>query len=320
MSQFPPALHPKEEDIQLLLAANSHLGTRNLDPQMNRYVWRRRADGVHVLNLAKTWEKLVLAARIIVAIENPADVAVLSIPQVGQRAVLKFAKFIGATALAGRFTPGTFTNQIQEKFIEPRLIIVTDPRDDSQAIAETAYVNIPVIAFCTSDNSIRNVDVAIPCNNRSTESVGLMFWLLAREILRLRGELARDQKWDVMVDLFFWRSVEEQQKLAEADAQHNREALQQQQQQQPQHAQQSIQEGFGAVEAAQTVFGEGYPVAGGADTWGEGAAPPGEPWAQEQTWAESAPQAVPQGAGWGATGTTTTTSTTPAPGWDQFAQ
>jgi len=304
MSQtFPAVLHPKEQDIQLLLAANSHLGTRNLDPQMNRYVSRRRADGVHVLNLAKTWEKLVLAARVIVAIENAADVAVLSIPQVGQRAVLKFAKFVGATALAGRFTPGTFTNQIQEKFIEPRLIVVTDPRDDSQAIAETAYVNIPVIALCTSDNSCRNVDIAIPCNNRSTESVGLIYWLLAREVLRLRGELARDQKWDVMVDLFFWRSVEEQQKMAELDAQHNREAQQQ-------HAQQTIQEGFNAIETAQPTFGEGYTPAAGADTWAEGAAQPAEPWAGEQTWAESAPPAQP---GWGPTPGA-------APGWDQFAQ
>jgi len=274
---------------------------------MNRYVWRRRVDGVHVLNIAKTWEKLVLAARIIVAIENPADVAVLSHPQVGQRAVLKFSKFVGATPLAGRFTPGTFTNQIQERFVEPRLIIVTDPRDDSQAVAETGYVNIPVIALATSDNCCRNVDVVIPCNNRSTESVGLIYWLLAREVLRLRGELARDQKWDVMPDLFFWRSVDEQQKLMEADAQRVRDQAQQAQQA---HGQQHIQEGFNAIEAAQP---EGYAPVPGADTWAEGTQQPGEPWAQgqeSQTWAESAPPA--QG-GWGAT-------PTPAAGWDQFAQ
>lgn len=278
---------------------------------MNRYVWRRRADGIHVLNLAKTWEKLVLAARAIVAIENPADVAVLSIPQVGQRAALKYAKFTGATPLAGRFTPGTFTNQIQEKFNEPRLIVVTDPRDDSQAIAESAYVNIPVIAFCTSDNCLRNVDIAIPCNNRSTESVGLMFWLLAREVLRLRGEISRDQKWDVMVDLFFWRSVEEQQKMAIADAQLAREQAQQ--------GQQIMSEGFNALEASQP---EGF-IAPNNDTWGEGAAQPGaaggENWNQEQTWAEAAPQqatgAVP---GWGSSGANTAAPQTP--GWDQFAQ
>jgi small subunit ribosomal protein SAe len=283
MSQFPPVLHPKEEDIKLLLAAHSHIGTRNIDPQMNRYVWRRRVDGVHVLNLAKTWEKLVFAARVIVAIENPADVAVLSIPQVGQRAALKFAKFTGATALSGHFTPGTFTNQIQERYTEPRLIIVTDPRDDSQAIAESAYVNIPVIAFCTSDNCCRNVDIVIPCNNRSTESVGLLYWLLAREVLRLRGEISRSQKWDVMVDLFFWRSVDEQQKMAEADAQHVRE-------QQARQGQQTITEGFNALESAQPAL---------ADTWAE-SVQPGESWVapeQEQSWA--------------ATGAA-------APGWDQF--
>jgi len=308
MSQFPPALHPKEDDIKLLLSANSHLGTRNVDPQMLRYVWKRRADGIHVMNLAKTWEKLVLAARAIVTIENPADVAVLSIPQVGQRAALKFAKFTGATALAGRFTPGSFTNQIQNRFSEPRLIITIDPRDDSQAISESGYVNIPVISLCTSDNGCRNVDLVIPCNNRSTESVGLVFWLLAREVLRLRGELRRDQSWDVMVDLFFWRSVDEQQKLTELDAQRAREA-----QQQTQQAQQSITEGFGAVEAAQPqAYSEGFPPVGG-DTWDQGAVQGGEPWAEQAPQPQATATA---GAGWGSSGA-------PPPagsGWDQFAQ
>jgi len=159
--------------------------------------------------LGKTWEKLILAARLFVTIDNPADIAVISGPQIGQRAVLKFAHFTGASALSGRFTPGTFTNQIQEKFVEPRLLIVTDPRADHQAITESSYVNLPTIAFCNTDAPVKYVDVVIPCNNRTTESIGLMYWLLAREILYLKGALPRSQPWDVMVDIFFFRPPEE---------------------------------------------------------------------------------------------------------------
>ncbi len=101
------ALSQKESDIQLMLAASCHLGTKNCDYQMERYVYRRRLDGIYVINLGKTWEKLQLAARIIVAIENPQDIVVQSARPYGQRAVLKFAQYTGAKALAGRHTPGT---------------------------------------------------------------------------------------------------------------------------------------------------------------------------------------------------------------------
>jgi small subunit ribosomal protein SAe len=126
------ALAMKEEDVQKMLSAYVHLGTKNCDFQMTRSVWKRRNDGIFLINLAKTWDKLMLAARVIVTIENPSDVCVISARPYGQRAVLKYAQYTGAQALAGRFTPGSFTNQIQAKFMEPRLLIITDPRTDSQ--------------------------------------------------------------------------------------------------------------------------------------------------------------------------------------------
>jgi len=218
MSEGFEALQLKEDDVKKFLASGTHLGAQNVDSHMEAYVYKRKSDGIHIINLRKTWEKLILAARIIAGIENPADVCVISSRPYGTRAVLKFAQATGATPIAGRFTPGTFTNQIQKAFREPRLLVATDPQFDHQAITEASYVNLPVIALCNTDSPSKYIDVAVPCNNKGVQSIGTMWWMLAREVLYLRGIISRKTPWDVMPDLYFYREPEDIEKEEQAAA------------------------------------------------------------------------------------------------------
>eukprot|EP00918_Siedleckia_nematoides_P091327 GHVU01200633.1.p2 GENE.GHVU01200633.1~~GHVU01200633.1.p2 ORF type:complete len:269 (+),score=36.77 GHVU01200633.1:101-907(+) len=192
----------KSEDFAKMLFCTTHIGQKNIEHKMRKYVWSRTAEGVHLINLQKTYDKLLLAARIIAAIENPQDVVAVSARLYGSRAVHKCAQHLGCRAVTGRWTPGTLTNQITKKFMEPRLLVVTDPRTDHQAIKECAYASVPVVAFCDTDSPLEYVDVAIPCNNRGKESIGLMWWMLTREVLYLRGDLERSVEWSIMPDIF----------------------------------------------------------------------------------------------------------------------
>jgi len=259
MSQVPVVFTLQESDVKAMLACHVHLGGENLDASMIRYLYKRNEKGIHIFDLRKTWEKLLLAARVIVAIENPKDICVVALspagqPSYAQRAVLKFAHHIGCRSIAGRITPGTFTNQRQTQYMEPRLLIASDPRVDHQPIVEASYVNLPVIAFANSYHSLRGIDIAIPCNTTSKTSIALMYWMLAREVLRLRDSIPRDREWDVMVDMFIYREPEEAEKQV------------------------TTEEGW---EKAYGTGGWSGQVAGD-QTWGEGADGDGEPGATDE--------------------------------------
>ncbi|KAH0787261.1 ribosomal protein [Histomonas meleagridis] len=206
----------RESSIKKMLAAKVHIGSSNLSFGMQPYVFTRTKTGTHIINLGMTYEKIKLAARMIYAVEEPRDVLAISAKPFGQRAVHKFSQFLGCLCINQRFTPGFFTNHsIKGKFMEPRLIIVCDPNTDTQAITEAAYANIPCIALCDTDASLRFVDCVIPCNTKNKTSIGLVMWLLTREVLRLRGELLRTQEWKVLPDLYFYRDTRDEQNIQE---------------------------------------------------------------------------------------------------------
>ncbi|ELW72309.1 40S ribosomal protein SA [Tupaia chinensis] len=125
-------------------------------------------------------------------LKNPADVSVISFRNTGQRAVLK-STATGTIPVAGHFIPGTFTNQIQEAFLEPHLLVVTDPSADHQPLTEASYVNLPSIALCNTDSPLHCMHIAIPCTNKGAHSVGLMYWMLAREVLHMHGTISHER-------------------------------------------------------------------------------------------------------------------------------
>lgn len=194
------------DDIKKLLLCNVHLGKKTCENLMKIYIWKRRKDRIFIFNLSKTLKKINLAARAITAIKNSSEVIAISNQTITQRAVMKFSQFIGCEMMVGRWTPGKMTNQSCKTFCEPQLIILADPLTDIQPLIESSYVNIPTIAFCNSDSTLNFVDIVIPGNNTSKHSVALLWWLLTREVLRLKGQVSRTEKWEIPVDIFLARN------------------------------------------------------------------------------------------------------------------
>ena len=209
-------LSSKDKDIQLLITAGCHLGSKRVTKQMKRYVYKCREDGVYIFNVEKIYEKIQVAARVIASIPESDTVISVSGRPAGQRAVYKFGQFTKSHAGAGRWTPGMLTNQITKKFIEPRLLIVTDPRQDYNALVESSYVNIPVIAICNTDNNLTYVDCAIPCNNRQKRSLAMIYWLLTKEVLKLKGEIQGDE-FNCLPGAFMYREDKETKEKAKTE-------------------------------------------------------------------------------------------------------
>ncbi len=196
---------PRAENLLLsleeLLAAGLHIGTRIKTVDMEKYIFRVRPDGLFILNIGDTNEKIRVAAKFIGRFE-PTRVLAISSRLYGKTPVEKFTELTKTVPIVGRFMPGLISNPLQPRHVEPQVVVVTDPRADWQAIKEATSVGIPVIALCDTDNVFSGVDFVIPVNNKGRRALAVVYWLLARQVLRERGELPQDGNIQHTIDDF----------------------------------------------------------------------------------------------------------------------
>ncbi|RCU48367.1 30S ribosomal protein S2 [Haloplanus salinus] len=172
--------------VEDYLGAGVHIGTQQKTEDMERFIHRVRDDGLYVLDVSQTDRRIRTAADFL-ANYAPEQILVTTSRQYGRFPAEKFAEAIGARARTGRFIPGTLTNPDYDGYIEPDVVVVTDPIGDSQAVKEAITVGIPVIAMCDSNNQLSNVDLVIPTNNKGRRALSVVYWLLANETLDRRG-------------------------------------------------------------------------------------------------------------------------------------
>jgi small subunit ribosomal protein S2 len=172
--------------VEDYLAAGVHIGTQQKTKDMERFIHRVRTDGLYVLDVSQTDNRIRTAASF-VSNYAPEQILIASSRQYGRFPAEKFADAVGARARTGRFIPGTLTNPKYNGYIEPDVVVVTDPIGDSQAVKEAITVGIPVVAMCDSNNTTSNVDLVVPTNNKGRKALSVVYWLLANETLDQRG-------------------------------------------------------------------------------------------------------------------------------------
>ena len=190
-------LVPEEE----YLTSGVHIGTQYKTADMKEFIYKVRQDGLYVLDIKKTDERIRAAAKFLARFE-PQRILVCSMRQYGQRPAREFSKAIGAPAFAGRFVPGSLTNPINPAYIEPEVLVITDPAADKQSLSEALNLGIPIVALCDANNETRNVDLVIPTNNKGRRSLACVYWLLTREVLIARGELKDPADYQLTIDDF----------------------------------------------------------------------------------------------------------------------
>ncbi len=190
-------LLPEEEYLQ----GGVHIGTQQKSADMKPFIYKVRPDGLYVLDIKQTDQRLRVAAAFLARFA-PHEILIVAARQYGQKPARVFAKTLGANVFAGRFVPGTLTNPNIEAYVEPRVLLVTDPAADQQALSEAVSVGIAVVGLCDANNETRNVDLVIPGNNKGRRSLATLYWLLTREVLKSRGEIEGDEAFELTIDDF----------------------------------------------------------------------------------------------------------------------
>ena len=172
---------------------------------MGRFIDRVREDGLYLLDIHITDARIRSIAAFLNTFDAP-SIMIVSARQYGQRPARKFAEAVGAHSAVGRFIPGSLTNPALRSYLEPDVLFVTDPAADQQALREAVATGLPIVGIVDANNHLRNVYVALPANNKGRRSLALIYWLLAREVLKVRGETT-DEAWAESNDLEDWEST-----------------------------------------------------------------------------------------------------------------
>jgi len=186
---------------EIYMTSGVHIGTRQKTADIRDFIYKVRNDGLYIINVKKTNDRIRNAAKLL-ARYDPSKVLVVSVRQYGQKPVQKLGEHTGIQPLAGRFQPGTLTNPNAKTFLEPEIIVLTDPLADVQALHEAKNIGIPVVALCDTNNETKYIDYVIPTNNKGRRALALIYWLLTRAILREQGKIASDEEFTAAVEDF----------------------------------------------------------------------------------------------------------------------
>ncbi|MCD6522899.1 MAG: 30S ribosomal protein S2 [Candidatus Diapherotrites archaeon] len=180
---------PQEEylvPIDEYLKAGIHIGSQYKTGDMRPYIYKTRQDGLHVLDI-KTIDKRIRLAANFLANYEPSKILVVAGRVYARTPARRFAENVGCLLSTKRFVPGTLTNPNNPNFVEPDVVLVSDPGVDRQVIREAKKVRIPVVAFCDTNNLLKNIDFCVPLNNKGKKALALAYWLLARELMLKKG-------------------------------------------------------------------------------------------------------------------------------------
>lgn len=172
--------------VEEYLAAGVHIGTQQKSKDMKEFIYRVRGDGLYILDIRATDARIKTTAKFLSKFNAP-NILVVTSRQYGQYPAKRFSEAIGGMAIIGRFIPGTLTNPNLDNYIEPEVLIVTDPIGDAQAVTEAVQCGIPIIALCDTNNMTSSIDLIIPTNNKGRKALSIIYFLLTKELLRLRG-------------------------------------------------------------------------------------------------------------------------------------
>ena len=184
----------KKESVEMMaseetyMTSGAHIGTRQKTADMKEYIYKVRNDGLYIIDVNETDKKINIAAKFLTKYK-PENVLVVSVRQYGQKPIRKLSEYTGIKVLDGRFRPGTLTNPSSRGFLEPELLIVTDPLADSQALHEAKNIGIPVVGLCDTNNELKFLDIVIPTNNKGRRALALVYWLLTRVIIKEQGKI-----------------------------------------------------------------------------------------------------------------------------------